>query len=205
MPVAVREESYRTYPIPGNFVDDSRIVRGMFRTKNFIEAVILAAAALIPAMLVPADDIAGRITAVILLCGPFFVLGVIGIGGDTFFSFVRQMRSWQSSKSLLLYNSTPQALYKTPLQAMMESETARDRVVGMYERFREGQESRGRRTLIEGVDFEFREDPMLKRLRIPDETGKRDPDPDGEGTQDGDAGAEAASFFTLEEVDPDAL
>ena len=124
--MAVQEEFHKTYQIPENFVDDSRIIKGMFRTKNFIEAVLLVLFSLVPAMLIPLDTITQRITTIILICGPFFVLGVVGINGDTFFSFVKQMRSWRAKRCLMLYNSSPHAIYKTPLDALMESETAKD-------------------------------------------------------------------------------
>ena len=75
--MAVQQESYKTYQIPENFVDDSRIIKGMFRTKNFIEAVIMVLIALIPAMLIPVQTISQRITAVILICGPFFVSSIL--------------------------------------------------------------------------------------------------------------------------------
>ena len=47
---------------------------------------------------------------------------------------------------------------------MMESETAKDKLVDMYEKFRNSQATRDKKTLIEGVNFEFKEDPTLKKL-----------------------------------------
>ena len=162
--MAVQQESYKTYQIPENFVDDSRIIKGMFRTKNFIEAVIMVLIALIPAMLIPVQTISQRITAVILICGPFFVFGVVGINGDTLFTFFKNMKTWRGNRSLMLYNTTPRALKKAPLEAMMEAETAKDKLVDMYEKFRNSQATRDKKTLIEGVNFEFKEDPTLKKL-----------------------------------------
>ena len=50
------------------------------------------------------------------------------------------------------------------LEAMMEAETAKDKLVDMYEKFRNSQATRDKKTLIEGVNFEFKEDPTLKKL-----------------------------------------
>ena len=165
--MAIQQETFKTYPIPDNFVDDSRVIKGMFRRNNFIEGIILALIMLPIAMLVPVSTSSLRITAIILCCGPFFLLGIVGINGDTFFTFVRNFFAWRGNRTMMIYNSTPRALIKSPLEALMETETAKDKLIDTYERFRDKQKMKNAGvSLIEGVNFEFEDDPMLKRLYI---------------------------------------
>ena len=79
------------------------------------------------------------------------------------------MHRWRTSKSVFLFNSTPRDIAKTPLEALMESESAKDKLIDVYEKFRNAQSTRNNRTLVEGVNFEFKEDPTLKRLYVSEE------------------------------------
>lgn len=109
----------KTYIIPDNFIDEGRIINGMFRTRYFVEAVILAVFAAMFALLIPVEKVTNKITLVVFIAGPFFALGITGISGDPLSVAAKNVFHWVKTRSLMLYDSNPRALVTTPLDKMM--------------------------------------------------------------------------------------
>lgn len=154
-------ENKAVYIIPDNFIDEGRIVRGMFRTRYFAEGVIMALVAALLVSLIPLDGMKEKITAYTLGCAPFFLLGITGIDGDPVFAFVKNYFNWHKKKGLYFYNGAARALAASPVENMMEAEDARVKLVEYVERMRKKREESRTVELVEGVDFEFVEDKDL--------------------------------------------
>lgn len=78
----ITEDKPKVYDIPENFIDESRIVNGMFETRKFIEGVIMALIVLPIGLAIPASDFNTKIMIVTSVCGPLFLLGNAGFNGD---------------------------------------------------------------------------------------------------------------------------
>lgn len=161
--MAIDREELREYLIPDNFIDESRIVNGIFKTRNFAEGVIMALAVALLANMIPTQSFETKVSVLVFACTPFFLLGIQGINGDTVSTFLRNALSWGKTKGIMLYNSQARALAQSPLDNMMEEEQLGDKVLDILDGIREKQRTRnGRHQLVEGQDFVFARDADLE-------------------------------------------
>lgn len=135
-----RDESLITHNIPDNFADTGRILNGMFKTRNFIEACVLAAPlAGISWFLfsfLPGD---AKITLTLLFAALGFAAGIYGIQGDTVFEFFQHVMEFNRNKRYALYNDRvktdikPEYLFKDKQQVPMNAfvEKARSILLGV--------------------------------------------------------------------------
>lgn len=155
-------ERVNEYLIPMNFIDESRFLNGIFKTRNFIEGAIMGGTiggifwALISAPL------EAKLSLVIGIAFPFFMLGLSGINGDAFSTFVLNALAWVRARGTMLYNNETRALAQAPLATMMEEEGMNDKILDILDSFKErSQKKRANTTLVEGRDFVFAEDAAL--------------------------------------------
>ena len=94
----MEHETRDTYIIPPNFIEGGTLLGGMFRTRNVIEAVILALAAGLP-VLGLGFSLTTRIILLCLTALPLALLALIGISENSlsaflllFFSYLRNRR-----------------------------------------------------------------------------------------------------------------
>lgn len=154
----------KTYIIPDNFIDEGRIINGMFRTRYFVEAVILAVIAAMFALLIPVEKVTNKITLVVFIAGPFFALGITGISGDPLSVAAKNVVHWIQTRSLMLYDSNPRALVTTPLDKMMNQTLTKDQILEYIERSRQQRlEKRAQEQLIEDENFRFAADKDYAR------------------------------------------
>ncbi len=159
------KENRQIYSIPENFIDESRIIKGMFRTRNFIEGVLMAAVVALVSFAIPAADTNTRIFIVISCAGPFFLIGNAGFNGDPISTTLINAKKWLQDRGVMLYNYKVRALIKSPLQAMYDREEMRDRVVDFVDNMKEKQRERNAQTqYIEGETFVFAEDKDLEGI-----------------------------------------
>ena len=100
--MAIDREELREYLIPDNFIDESRIVNGMFKTRNFAEGVIMALAVALLANMIPTQSFETKVSVLVFFCTPFFLLGIQGINGDTVSTFLRNALSWGKTKGIMI-------------------------------------------------------------------------------------------------------
>lgn len=163
------DEKIRTYDIPDNFIDESRMLNGMFKTRNFIEGLIMALIAAVPAMLIPASTFNIRIVILVSICGPFFLLGNAGYNGDPISATFRHARAWRKGRGVMLYNANTRALKESPLTHMENTPQARDKLVEMVDSWKNARRLRSKNMVyIEGETFEFVEDDDLSSLYADD-------------------------------------
>ena len=98
------DEEAKKYYIPGNFIDESRSIRGMVKTRNLVEALVLGGIVAALLMLIPIETRVQRISVTIGVAGPVFVLGLCGINGDSTLYFLKLAINWMRRKSVMLFN-----------------------------------------------------------------------------------------------------
>lgn len=169
--MARKEESKeKVYAIPVNFIEGGRILNGMFKLRNFIEALILTAIFALIAFMIPVSSVYTRITIVIILAVPPFFLGIVGINGDTVFTFLLKAMRWKKANRVMVYDPGVKILHKTPLEVMMEEPLAKDKIISSVEEWRlkkKAAEDEKRSNTI----FEFEEDNEISRIQ----NGSADP------------------------------
>lgn len=155
-------ERVNEYLIPMNFIDESRFLNGIFKTRNFIEGAIMGGTvggifwALISA------PFEAKLSLIIGIAFPFFMLGLSGINGDAFSTFVFNALAWVRTRGTMLYNNETRALAQAPLATMMEEEGVNDKILNILDSFKErSQKKRTSTPLVEGRDFVFAEDAAL--------------------------------------------
>ena len=160
----------KTYIIPDNYIDDSRIFRGLFRTRYFIEGAVLAALGLPLALWAGGAAGPGRLTAAVCVCAPLFLLGIAGIRGKPVSRAVRDFMGWVMHRSILLYDRRRRSLAAPPAMTMMNTPGRREKMMEKWERWKEKQaEKRQNRPLVEGENFRFSEDPdRMRRYADPE-------------------------------------
>lgn len=164
-----QEEQIKTYAIPDNFIDESRIINGMFKTRNFIEGVVMALLVAIPALFIPADSLNVRIMIIVGIGAPFFLLGNAGFNGDAISTTLLHYRKWRKERGVMIYRNDNRFLKTSPLDDMLNTPLPRDKIMDALDAFKEARRRRaGAQVLIEGETFEFEEDSNLEYLYVED-------------------------------------
>lgn len=137
-----KDEPLNPHLIPDNFADSGRIINGMFKTRNFIEACALG----IPLGIIfwsclsflPSN---WRFTLTIFFAAIGFDTGINGWQGDTIFEFVQHVMAFNKKKRYTLYNKRvkkevkPDYLFKDKQKTQMDEfvEKARKLMLGNSE------------------------------------------------------------------------
>ena len=98
------EEINTTFIIPQNFTDSGKIL-GMFKTRNFIEAVVFAGlpAYFIWNILLPIAGIVPTICITIFLIVPIFIFCIMGINEDALTLFLQHVFSFLKNKKKMRF------------------------------------------------------------------------------------------------------
>lgn len=153
------------YTIPQNFIDSGRILNGMFKTRNFIEAVVVTAILFLILNLIPFSSIATKIGVMVAVIGPFALACLVGINDDTAFSFVGAVFSWRKKRRIMLYNRNQEVQKIRALDAMMDRSLPRDKIMKFINDWKEQRKNRSDDfVLIEGETFTFADDPEIARI-----------------------------------------
>lgn len=172
-------ERVNEYLIPMNFIDESRFLNGIFKTRNFIEGSIMGGAVGIIFWALISAPFEAKLSLVIGVAFPFFMLGLSGINGDAFSTFVLNALAWVRTRGTMLYNNETRALAQAPLATMMEEEGMNDKILDILDSFKErSQKKRANTPLVEGRDFVFAEDTALAGNYL-DEVDDEDESPKG--------------------------
>ena len=158
----IDEDKPRIYSIPENFIDESRVLKGMFKTRNFIEGLILGGIFAIPALFIPAGTFNSKVMIITAFAAPMFLLGNNGYNGDPISTTIMNARNWFSTRGIMLYNTGTRALKEAPLTAMMEKPQAKEKILDLWDSLREERRKRAASVeYIEGETFVFAEDREL--------------------------------------------
>lgn len=148
------------YIIPENFIEGGKVFNGMFKTRNFIEAVILSLLIGAPLMfLVPYPDFKTELSVLMMTVLPVFLIAVAGINGDSLVEFLIQFHKWRTNKRVMIYNGHTRSRAVRPADVMLAQELAKDKIVDTVDKWKEKRKQKNSKsTFVEGRDFEFIED-----------------------------------------------
>lgn len=161
----------KTYHIPDNFAEGTKILQGMFELRNFLEGCVMAAAVAIIITILPVSWSA-KMTLYLVLCIPAMMLGIFGINGDPVSRFVVSLRKWMNGRRTLLYNAHTNS-YNMPIGDMLLTterpvDSVRKTIGNIKQRFSSKNDQEN--DIIEGIDFEFGEESensYASRKRVP--------------------------------------
>lgn len=161
----------KTYHIPDNFADGTKVFQGMFELRNFMEGCVMAAAVAIIITVLPVKWNT-KMTLYLIFCIPAMMLGIFGINGDPVSKFVVSLRKWMKGRRTLLYNAHTNS-YNMPIGDMLLTterpvDSMRKTFGNIKQKFdlSNNQED----DIVEGLDFEFGEEAetaYANRKRIP--------------------------------------
>ncbi len=171
----MEDERNNVYLIPDNFIDESRVFNGMFKLRNFLEAILLSAPlALITSAVAKAAPINIRIMIVVGVALPLFLLCIIGIGGDSFLTYLSHLTSYRKNKKIMLYNDHIDNDYQKAELEKIDQPTARDNLIKKLRSLSHKDDEQVHPELIEGVTFEFVEDTLADKMtQAADKSGKK--------------------------------
>lgn len=148
------------YQIPDNFIDSGRMMNGMFRTRYFIEGVALGLVGLFIAQLPDYASTQSAIIVHILLIAPLFLIGVVGLNDLPVSTYLANCIRWRRKKAIYFFNGKPRSQQVRPVDKLMHSVTARDKVIAAIQRLRASKDAKDY-NYVAGVDYVFREDLEL--------------------------------------------
>ncbi len=156
-----KNEGVDIYVIPENFIEGGRILNGMFKTRNFIEAVALALAVGIPLWFIPYPSIAVKLSVLISVVLPVFIMGIIGINDSSLLEFLQQFVKWKKNKRIMIYNTNTRSRDVRPVEVVLSQELPKDKIVKTIDTWRENKRNKSTgETFIEGRDFVFDEEEV---------------------------------------------
>lgn len=127
------DSQIETYSIPENFIDESRILNGMFKTRNAIEGLILAFVFTIWPLLLFHGATATKISICAFTAIPPFMIGNFGFNGDPISVTIRNMLRWMKSKRIILYNNEIRPMKNTRIDGKSDEVTLADKMFDALE------------------------------------------------------------------------
>ena len=127
------DSQIETYSIPENFIDESRILNGMFKTRNAIEGLILAFVFTIWPLLLFHGATATKICICAFTAIPPFMIGNFGFNGDPISVTIRNMLRWMKSKRIILYNNEIRPMKNTRIDGKSDEVTLADKMFDALE------------------------------------------------------------------------
>lgn len=157
------------YYIPYNYIGESRLHIGQtsIRVRYLVDSLILSLTLGIFALAIvllgmQGSSVQAKLTVVLIVCGPGFLIGQIGYNGDPISVAMKNFHNWRKNNRIRIYNVTPRLLGTDPVKAMAEDASGRDAIVDAFNRVQEKRKEKQReRNLVDGVDFEFEYDPGI--------------------------------------------
>lgn len=153
------ENKLDVYIIPENFIEGGRIFNGMFKTRNFIEAIVLSLIVGAPLWMIHYPSISVKITVLSIFVLPLFMIAVSGINDSSLIEFAQQFLKWRKSKRVMLYNGKARSRAVRPADVIDAQEMPKDKLVQAVNNWKDKRKPKTTQTsFVEGVDFVFYDD-----------------------------------------------
>lgn len=101
------EQKPNIYQIPKNSFDTGYVLNGQFKTRNFVEGIILALPFLGIFIYGWHDlgwDVQSTVAYCAILCAAAFLGAAHGVGGDSLFEFIQRVIRFRQSRRISKYN-----------------------------------------------------------------------------------------------------
>ena len=125
-------ESFRQYAIPYNFIDESKMFGGMFKTRNFVEGVILSAFFIGPILLLPVSSLVVKACLLIIVGMPPIIFGVVGLNNDALSTFVLYFMKYRKTKRKVYFNSKVKEHSEVDIEEGLKAELPREKVMKLF-------------------------------------------------------------------------
>lgn len=137
------EQKPRVQIIPMNFVGSGRVLNGMFKQTNLIEAVIMAAPGLFIALkLINWPNMTWRIYGILGFAGLPFLFGVTGINDEDVFTYIYNFFTFRKNKRTALYNPRAKAETNPDYIYGGEAELPRDKLDRLLAKLQNNRDAR---------------------------------------------------------------
>ncbi len=148
-----------TYYIPENFIEGGKIFGGILKTRNFVEAVILSLIIGIPLWIIPYSSFVVKLTVIISVIVPIFLIAVAGINGGSLLEFLKQYHIWKNTKRIIIYNNKAHPRALRPADIVLAQELPKDKIVDVFDNWKENRKNKNSQiSFVEGEDFIFLDD-----------------------------------------------
>lgn len=171
MPKERKDEVFKSYLIPYNFIDESKMFGGMVKTRNFVEGCICGAIASIPVFIVPYIGLKARIIMFIVLVMPALVFGIIGINGDPISKFILYYIKFRKAKRIVSFNNRVKLHERGDVDALGEQELPRDKLLKLLNNLGARREKAEENEINDAEDFIFDDD--LEEIKKKEEETRR--------------------------------
>lgn len=101
----MKPEEFEVYVIPPNFMEGGTLFGGLLKTRNTIEAVILALAVGVPVLHLP-FSLTVRVVILCLTALPLVLLALIGVSGMSLSAFIRLFFCFLHNRRILSRDGT---------------------------------------------------------------------------------------------------
>lgn len=146
----------KIYNIPQNVVKGSKIFNGTIEIRNAIEAGVLAIFGLFLCSFIPVPS-DKRLSLIILVCVPLGFLGLSGIQGEPFSSYLFNCIHWIKNRKPYLYNPNGKAYDTTYADIYLGQTQLRDMLSDILDKAKS--KMTVEKEYIEGETFKFAVDP----------------------------------------------
>lgn len=164
------DENFKSYPIPYNFIDESKMLGGMVKTRNFVEGCVCAIIASIPILVVPSISLNARIILFIILALPALVFGIIGLNGDPISNFIIYYIKFKKSRRIVSFNNKVKLHERIDVDSLSETELPRDKIIKILNNLGARREKADEQEITDAEDFIFDDD--LEEIKRKEEEAK---------------------------------
>lgn len=152
----------KTYNIPDNFIDGGKVFGGAFKTRNFIEGVVLGGVLAFIATQIPIHTLQYKISLIVFMAAPGLVLGITGINNDPLSVFLLNVYTFSKNRKIMLFNGTARGRTDDIVDRMLEQKTPQEILTEQIKAIK-AKNTEVSETLVEGVDFIFEDDEELTK------------------------------------------
>lgn len=153
----------KIYNIPDNFIDGGKVLGGVFKTRNFIEGLIMGGILGFVGLQIPVSSLQARLSVVIFMAAPGLMLGIAGINNDPFSVFVRNVYLFSKNRKVMLFNGTARGRTDNIVDRMLAQKTPQELLANQLKVMKAKSAEEEEETLVEGIDFIFEEDTELTK------------------------------------------
>lgn len=153
------------YVIPANYIDSGRIVNGLFKTRNFVEAVIYALFMLLFLSSIRFSSTASKISWLIMLIGPGTLITLFGINDEPVSSFLMSVFRWRKNRRIMYYDRNAKLHEQRAADYILNRQLPRDKMEEMYVRWKKAREARlDEPEVLNYLNLEFTSNPLTESI-----------------------------------------
>ena len=153
------------YIIPANYIDSGRIVNGLFKTRNFFEAVVYALVMLLFLSHIHFPSASAKISWLIMLIGPGVLITLFGINDEPVSSFILSVFRWRRNRRVMYYDKNAELHEQRAADYILNRQLPRDKMEEMYVKWKKQREARlDEPEVLSYLNLEFVANPLTESI-----------------------------------------